>query len=168
MEITSARRDAQGLTFSLVIPTRAMQPKSEERGNQKWRMALCGYGMAFALRHRVHLVVQQPFESLAPPRCAPARVIPGRTLLEGEGRVGSRASPQVQSTPSGGWWGLFGVPVPVPPKTQSVQCLCGATPLLLSLQSPRFDALGAWICGPLHPQGNLSPARAFPRGQSAD
>ena len=36
----------------------------------------------------------------APPSCAPALVIPGRTLLEGEGRVGSQASPQLQITPS--------------------------------------------------------------------
>jgi hypothetical protein len=57
----------------------------------------------------------------APPLCAPARVIPGRTLWEGEGRVGSRASPQLQSTlffrrrrPAGG-------PVPVPPESQSAQ-----------------------------------------------
>ena len=39
----------------------------------------------------------------APPLCAPARVLPGRTLLEGEGRVGSRASPQLQSTPFFRW-----------------------------------------------------------------
>lgn len=44
----------------------------------------------------------------APPLYAPARVIPGRTLLEGEGRVGCRASPQLQNTPSGPWWGLAG------------------------------------------------------------
>jgi hypothetical protein len=37
----------------------------------------------------------------APPLGAPARVIPGRTLGEGEDRVGSRASPQSQVTPSG-------------------------------------------------------------------
>jgi hypothetical protein len=49
----------------------------------------------------------------APPLCAPARVIPGRTVWEGEGRVGSRASPQLQSTPSGRWWRLLGGPVPV-------------------------------------------------------
>jgi hypothetical protein len=49
----------------------------------------------------------------APPLCAPARVIPGRTLLEGEGRVGSRASPQLQTTPSGCWWWLQEVPIPV-------------------------------------------------------
>ena len=49
----------------------------------------------------------------APPLCAPARVIPGRTLLEGEVGVGSQASPQVQGTPSGRQWWPFGVPVPV-------------------------------------------------------
>jgi hypothetical protein len=53
----------------------------------------------------------------APPLCAPAQVIPGRTLLEGEGRVGSRASPQLQSTPLFEWRWLAGVPVPVPPET---------------------------------------------------
>ena len=58
----------------------------------------------------------------APPLCAPARVLPGRTLLEGEGRVGSRASPQPQITPSGRRWGLARVPVPVPAETQTAQC----------------------------------------------
>ena len=57
----------------------------------------------------------------APPLCAPARVLPGRTLVEGEGRVGSRASPQVQSTPFFIWRWAAGVPVPVPPETQSAQ-----------------------------------------------
>ena len=78
----------------------------------------------------------------APPLCAPARVFPGRTLLEGEGRVGSRASPQVQSTPLFSWRWPAGVPVPVPPD--------------------------AWICGLLHPRGNLNPARAIPASQPAD
>ena len=58
----------------------------------------------------------------APPLCAPARVLPGRTLVEGDGRVGYRASPQVQSTPLWGWQWLAGVPVPVPAETQSAQC----------------------------------------------
>ena len=58
----------------------------------------------------------------APPLCAPARVLPGRTLVEGEGRVGSRASPQVQSTPFFSWLWPAGVPVPVPAETQSAQC----------------------------------------------
>ena len=50
----------------------------------------------------------------APPLGAPARVFPGRTLVEGEGRVGSRASPQVQSTPLFRWRWPAGVPVSVP------------------------------------------------------
>ena len=57
----------------------------------------------------------------APPLCAPARVIPGRTLLEGEGRAGSRASPQLQSTPHFSWLWAAGIPVPVPPHSQSAQ-----------------------------------------------
>jgi hypothetical protein len=59
---------------------------------------------------------------VAPPLCAPAPVFPGRTLVEGEGRVGSRASPQVQSTPFFSWRWPAGVPVPVPAETQSAQC----------------------------------------------
>ena len=102
------------MTFSAVIPARVMQPEVSTRGKQNWRIALSCYGMAFALRHRVHLAVGQPLQSLAPPLCAPARVIPGRTLLEGEGRVGSRASPQLQITPNGQWWWAFEVPVAVP------------------------------------------------------
>jgi hypothetical protein len=58
----------------------------------------------------------------APPLCAPARVLPGRTLVEGEGRVGSRASPQLQSTPLFSWRWPAGVPLPVPAETQTVQC----------------------------------------------
>ena len=69
----------------------------------------------------------------APPLCAPARVLPGRTVLEGEGRVGSQASPRLQSTPLFCWRWPAGVPVPVPGKTQSVQCFLGAPP------TPRGD-----------------------------
>ena len=55
LEITSGRSDAQGLTFSAVIPARARQPEGSTGVDQKWLMALCGYGMAFAPRHRGHL-----------------------------------------------------------------------------------------------------------------
>ncbi len=55
-EITSGRRDAQGLTFSVVIPTRVMQPGVSTRGKLNWRISLCSYGMTLALRHRVHLL----------------------------------------------------------------------------------------------------------------
>ena len=73
-EITSGRRDARGLPFSVVIQARAMQPGVSTHGKQSGPIALCGYGMTLALRHHVQ-------------------------LLEGEGRVGSRASPQLQRTP---------------------------------------------------------------------
>ena len=66
-EITPGRRGARGLTCSVVIPARVMQPKIEERGNQKWRLALCCYRMAFAPRHRVHRLC---VASLAHLRCA--------------------------------------------------------------------------------------------------
>ena len=67
MGITSLGRDARGLTFSAVIPARVMQPEVSTRGKQKWRIALCGYGMTFAPRHRVHLLC---VASLAHLRCA--------------------------------------------------------------------------------------------------
>jgi len=67
MEITSGRRDARGLTFSVVIPARVMQPGISTRRKQNWRMALCCYGMTLALRHRVHLLC---VASLAHLRCA--------------------------------------------------------------------------------------------------
>ena len=54
MEITFGRRNAQGLTFSVVIQTRVMQPGGSTRGEQKWRIALCGYGLTFKQRQRVH------------------------------------------------------------------------------------------------------------------
>jgi hypothetical protein len=66
-EITSGRRDARGLTFSVVIPARAMQPGGSTRGKQNWRIAFCGYGMTLAPRHRVHLVC---VASLVHLRCA--------------------------------------------------------------------------------------------------
>ncbi|SBO43097.1 protein of unknown function [Cyanobium sp. NIES-981] len=66
-EITSGRRDARGLTFSVVIPTRVMQPGVSTRGKQNGRISSCGYGMTFALRRRVHLLC---VASLAHLRCA--------------------------------------------------------------------------------------------------
>ena len=68
------------------------------------------------LRADVHAAPASSLElacPIAPPLCAPARVIPGRTLLEGEGRVGYRASPQLQSTPLFRWRWLSAVPIPV-------------------------------------------------------
>ena len=61
----------------------------------------------------------------APPLCPPARVIPGRTLLEGEGRVGYRASPQLQSTPLFRRRWHSAVPIPVPPELKSAQRFTG-------------------------------------------
>ena len=58
MGITSGRRDARSLTFSVVIPAQVMQPGISTRGKRNGRIALCGYGMAFSLRHRVHLGVR--------------------------------------------------------------------------------------------------------------
>ena len=52
--ITSGRRDARGLTFSVVIPARVLQPGVSTRGKQNWHLALCCYGMTLAPRHRVH------------------------------------------------------------------------------------------------------------------
>ncbi|MEY3930946.1 MAG: hypothetical protein RLZZ516_2656 [Cyanobacteriota bacterium] len=129
-EITFGRRDARGLTFSAVIPARVLQPGISTRGEQSWRIALCGYGMTLAPRHRVHLVC---VASLA--------VIPGRTLLEGRVRVGSRASPQLQGKPLFSWRWPAGVPVPVPAKTRSA--------------APAVYALGAWICGQRCPQSRF-------------
>ena len=51
----AGRRDAQGLTFSVVIPARVMQPEVSTRGKQNWRIALCGYGLTFTQRKRVYL-----------------------------------------------------------------------------------------------------------------
>ena len=65
MGITSLGRDAQGLTFSAVIPARVMQPGESTRGKQNWRIALCGYGMTLAPRHRVHLCVSHRWRTSA-------------------------------------------------------------------------------------------------------
>ena len=66
MGITSLGRDARGLTFSVVIPARVMQLGVSTGGKQNWRIALCGYGMTLAPRHRIHLVC---VASLAHLRC---------------------------------------------------------------------------------------------------
>jgi hypothetical protein len=80
----------------------------------------------------------------APPLCAPARVIPGRTLLEGEGRVGSRASPQLQCRPLCSWRWPQGVPVPVPAETQSAQRFTGL-PIAIEVGVPQTQQLpGPW------------------------
>jgi len=100
-EITSGRRDARGLTFSVVIPARVMQPEVSTRGKQNWRLALCCYGMTFAPRHRVHRLC---VASLA--------------HLRYVHRLGcSRASPQLQSTPLFSWRWPAGVPVSVSTET---------------------------------------------------
>jgi hypothetical protein len=70
----------------------------------------------------------------APPLCAPARVIPGRTLLEGESRVGSQTSPQLQGTSFFKWWWPAGVPVPVPPETPSAPSFPGF-PITIAVES---------------------------------
>ncbi len=84
-------------------------------------MAYC----SVRLRADVHAAPARSLEwwvhPIAPPLCAPARVIPGRTLLEGEGRVGYRASPQVQSTPLFRRQWLSAVPIPVPQEPKSAQ-----------------------------------------------
>ena len=84
--------------------------------------------MAFAPCHRVH-----SDETLAPPLRAPARVILGRTLLEGEGRVGYRATPQLQSTPFLWWRWLSAVPIPVPPEPNSAKRFTGF-PIVIAIE----------------------------------
>jgi hypothetical protein len=128
-EITSGRRDAQGLTFSVVIQTRVMQPEDSTHGKLKWRIALCDYGLTFSQRQRVHWsgLIQSHLR-----RCTGSDRV-GRTLLEGEGRVGYRASPQVQSTPSGLLWRLADGPIPVPPDPQSAQRFAGF-PIAVAVQ----------------------------------
>ncbi len=104
MGITSLGRDAQGLTFSVVIPARVLQPEVSTRGKLNWRLALCCYGMTLAQRHRVHLVC---VASLAHLRCAHrlrcslaglcwrvrVGLAPGPPMLSPEGKVGTLAPP---------------------------------------------------------------------------
>jgi hypothetical protein len=92
------RRDARGLTFSVVIPARVMQPKTSERGKQSWRLALCCYGMTLALHHRVQRCVSHRLRNSAV-RPGSGDPWPDSVLLEGEGRVGAQASPQLQIGP---------------------------------------------------------------------
>jgi len=61
-------------------------------------------------------------------------VIAGRTLLEGEGRVGSRSSPQIQITPLFRRWWLSGVPVPVPPRPLSALRFAGL-PIAVAIEA---------------------------------
>ena len=164
-EITSGRRDAQGLTFSVVIPARVLQPGVSTRGKQNWRIALCCYGMTLAQRHRVHRLC---VASLAHLRCAH--------------RLGCSLA--------GLWWRVRVGLAPGPPlkfKVRHFSAGCGPLECLFPylqkhsqrnasealpyssgrLRHRRFYALGAWICGRLHPRGNLNPARAIPASQPA-
>jgi hypothetical protein len=90
----------------------------------------------------------------APPLCAPARVIPGRTLLEGEGRVGSQASPQLQSTPLFGWRWPAGVPLPVPPRSP-----VSATPHRPAHLRCHPGKCAPGAAAPEHARRNRSPCR---------
>ena len=108
MEITSARRDARSLTFSIVIPARVMQPGVSTRGKQNWRIALCGYGMTLAPRHRVHLLC---VASLAHLRCA-HRLGCSLAGLFGRARVGLAPGPPLNYklrllARAGGWLGCL-------------------------------------------------------------
>ncbi len=118
-EITSGRRDAQGLTVSVVIRTRVMQPGVSTREEQNWRIALCGYGMTLAPRHQVHLVCVSHRWRTSVVRTGSGD--PWPDSVGGEGRVGSHPFPQLQRTPLLIWRWLAGVPVPVPAETQSAQ-----------------------------------------------
>jgi hypothetical protein len=53
--ITSLGRDARGLTFTVVIQARVMQPGGSTGWKQNWRMARCQHGKAFAPRHPCHV-----------------------------------------------------------------------------------------------------------------
>ncbi|MEY4808584.1 MAG: hypothetical protein RLZZ206_2973 [Cyanobacteriota bacterium] len=124
MGITFGRRDARGLTFSVVIQIRVMQPGDVMGGRQNWRIALCCYGMTLSLRHRVH-----SDETFAPPLRTP-------------GRVGYRASPQLQSTPSVRRRWLAGVPIAVPPATLSAQGFtCFSVPVSIEIAVPLAQQL---------------------------
>jgi hypothetical protein len=73
----------------------------------------------------------------APPLDTPARVIPCRTLWEGKGRAGYRASPQVQNTRLFRWRWPAGVPVPVPPETWSAHLPGRDQTVISSNQQPK-------------------------------
>ena len=91
------------------------------------RKSEVAYG-SLQLRADVHAASASSLElacPIAPPLCAPARVIPGRTLVEGEGRVGYRASPQLQSTPLFRRRWHSAVPIPVPLELKSAQRFTG-------------------------------------------
>jgi hypothetical protein len=101
-EITSGRRDAQGLTFSVVIPVRDLQPGVSTRGKQNWPIALCCYGMTLAQRHRVHRLC---VASLAHLHCSQLRCMHrlGCSLagLWWRVRVGMAPGPTLRNRPCG-------------------------------------------------------------------
>jgi hypothetical protein len=66
------------------ITTRVIQPKIEECGKQKWRIALCSYGVAFAPRHRVHCSQGQDDAKRRAQRCITA-VLEAARLAAGRG-----------------------------------------------------------------------------------
>ena len=153
-EITSGRRDARGLTFSVVIPARGYATQGVRTRETELATR--------SLRLRDDARAASPSSPVvcrivgAPPLCAPARVLPGRTLLEGECRVGSRASPQLQSTPLFGWRWAAGVPVPVPLNGRDPSGCCWR-----SAEQPQLTPLPRLLRQPL-----LQQPQQQPRGDS--
>lgn len=96
----------------LFTQARVLQPGISSRGTHHQRMTHSSCVMALARRHRVHLV----WVNQSHLRLGTGSDRPDRTLLEREGGVSSRASPQVQSKPSGLVGQLRGVPLPVQPE----------------------------------------------------
>jgi hypothetical protein len=140
MEITSLGRDARGLTFSVVIPARVMQPEVSTRGKQNWRLALCCYGMTFAPRHRVHRMCVASLAHL----CNAHRLGCSLAGLWWRVRVGLApgASHQVQNTPLCSWRWPAGVPVSVPTETPDSAMLFRRPPLLGEAAAPAVLCAG--------------------------
>ena len=166
MGITSLGRDARGLTFSVVIPARVMQPGVSTRRKQNWRLAPRCYGMTFAPRHRVHRLC---VASLAHLRCV-HRLGCSLAGLWWRVRVGLAPGPPLNFKVR--LFGAGGGPLEClfPYLEQPSHCNAfQAIPYSSGrLRHQRFDALGAWICRRLHPRGNLIPARAIPASQPAE
>ena len=98
----------------------------------------------------------------APPFCAPARVLLSRTLVEGEGRVGYRPPLKLKVRPFSAGGGPLECLFPYLQKPSQCNAFAALPYSSGRLRHRRFYALGAWICGLLHPRGNLNPARAIP------
>ena len=96
--ITSLVRDARGLTSSVVIAARVMQPRGSTIAGFVVAYRSCGYGVMSAPHHRVHVGLTHVGRTSV---VRTGSGDPWPDSVGGEGWVGSHPFPQLQVRPNG-------------------------------------------------------------------